>query len=338
MPYGMLRSAPGAWRAGGNRVAVCSAVEKDFLMASPPAAAGVRMAWAELPDRVRALIEERAGGRVVSARDQAGGFSPGVAARLLLQDGRRLFVKATASAVNQDSVRMHRREARTLTALPPRVPAPRLRWTYDDGEWVVLGIEDVEGRSPALPWRREELERVMAAIAAPVPAPEGLSGVASMDLGGWRTVAADPPADLSPWERRHLDGLVALEESWTSYPAGTALLHCDLRADNLILSPDGGVHLVDWAHARAGAPWVDLVLLLCEVDRSVIDADTILEEAGAPARGVNALLCAFTGYLAERCRRPAPPGLPTIRAYQRAYSRSTVGWLADRFGRGVGAW
>jgi hypothetical protein len=64
----------------------------------------------------------------------------------------------------------------------------------------------------------------------------------------------------------------------------------------------------------------------------------ILESLGAPPEGVNALLCAFAGFLAEHCRRPSPPGLPTIRAYQRAYARSTVGRLARRTGWGDPVW
>jgi aminoglycoside phosphotransferase (APT) family kinase protein len=262
-------------------------------MSSPPAAAGVRLPWAGLPERIRSAVEARAGAAVIAARDQRGGFSPGVAARLVLDDGSRLFVKAVAFSVNSDSAGMHRDEARTLATLPPGVPAPRLRWTYDDGDWIILGIEDVEGHSPALPWRRDDLERVIAALPA-TPAPEGfvsLTGQLAGAFTGWRTLAAEPPADLDRWALRHLDRLAALEASWPGHADGGMLLHSDLRADNLIIGTDGGIHLVDWAHACSGAPWVDLTLLLTEVDRSLVDPDEILSEAGAPPEGVDALLC-----------------------------------------------
>jgi aminoglycoside phosphotransferase (APT) family kinase protein len=262
-----------------------------------------------------------------------------VAARLLLEDGRRLFVKAVASSINPVSPDLHRGEARTLAVLPAGVPSPRLLWSHDDGDWVVLGIEDVEGRTPALPWRRDELDRVVAAVAsmarALTPAPEGFPGVAEKmgaAFTGWRTLAAAPPPDLGPWESRRLDRLAALEESWSDHVSGDTLLHLDLRADNVLLDRSGGVHVVDWAHACVGAPWVDVALLLAEVDDPA--ADDILADAGAPREGVDALLCAFAGSLAERCRRPAPPGLPTIRAYQRAYAESTIGRLARRWGSG----
>ena len=56
------------------------------------------------------------------------------------------------------------------------------------------------------------------------------------------------------------------------------------------------------------------------------------------ARAVDALLCAFAGFLAERCRRPAPPGLPTVRAYQRAYAGCAAGRLARRTGWDGSVW
>jgi hypothetical protein len=119
------------------------------------------MQWAEMPAPVRSAIEDRLGSSVTSARSQAGGFSPGVAARLELTDGARVFVKAVCSSPNPDSPDIYRREARIAAALPAHVPAPALRWSWDDGEWVVLAFDDVDGRAPELPWRPHELERVL---------------------------------------------------------------------------------------------------------------------------------------------------------------------------------
>lgn len=306
-------------------------------MSARPPAAGVRLAWSGLPPHVRAAVEDRAGAAVVSARDQRGGFSPGVAARLALSDNRRLFVKTVAPSINPRSVALCREEARTLAILPAEVPAPRLLWTCEAGEWVVLAIEDVEGSPPSLPWRRETLDRVVGALSAlaAVRAPSSLPTVVELlspQFTGWRTIAGDPPPDLGPWERRHLPRLAELEASWPAYAAGDALLHLDLRADNVILGPGGAVHFVDWAHAAAGAAWVDLALLLLEVDLPAGELDEILSTAGAPSAGVDALVCAFAGLLSEHGRRPAPPGLPTIREYQRATAQMTIDRLALRTG------
>ena len=92
----------------------------------PPAAAGVRPGWGEVPGRVRAAIEAWLEDRVVAAESTAGGFSPGLAARLRTRNGRRVFVKAIGPEPNPDSPAMHRREVEVVRALPSEAPVPRL--------------------------------------------------------------------------------------------------------------------------------------------------------------------------------------------------------------------
>ena len=64
------------------------------MSTTPPPASNRRIPWDELSSALRAEIERRLGSAVAAARTQTGGFSPGVAARLELTDGRRAFVKA----------------------------------------------------------------------------------------------------------------------------------------------------------------------------------------------------------------------------------------------------
>ena len=89
-------------------------------MAFPPAQ-GARIPWEALPDSVREAVEAGLGARVLEAVTQPGGFSPGVAVRLRLDDGRRAFVKAVGSSPNPYSPEIHRRPG-TVT-LPPSVTA-----------------------------------------------------------------------------------------------------------------------------------------------------------------------------------------------------------------------
>ena len=113
-------------------------------------AAGVRVRWADLPVEVRAAVEDVLGSRVVEARTQRGGFSPGSAARVVTADGRRGFVKAVSSALNPASPVLHRREIAVGRAMPadPAVPALLGSWEgrADDADWVALVLADVEGR------------------------------------------------------------------------------------------------------------------------------------------------------------------------------------------------
>src|SRR4051812_22152047 len=117
-----------------------------------PVAAGVRVAYDALPAPVRGWVATTLGSPVVQARTQPGGFSPGVAARLVCADGSRAFVKAVSAQTNEDSPKLHRREAQVLAALPDDLPVPRLIAAYDEAPWVVLLIEDADGRQPRLPW------------------------------------------------------------------------------------------------------------------------------------------------------------------------------------------
>ena len=84
---------------------------------------------------------------------------------LTCADGSRHFVKAASVKAQKMFAHSYREEARKLDALPPETPAARLLWVHDDDEWVVLGIEYVEGRAPRRPWRRAELDAALAALA-----------------------------------------------------------------------------------------------------------------------------------------------------------------------------
>ncbi|HXF60827.1 MAG TPA: aminoglycoside phosphotransferase family protein, partial [Caldilineaceae bacterium] len=241
--------------------------------ATPPPAEGVRLHWGDIPARVRAAVEQALGSRVVSAATQPGGFSPGVAARLQLADGRRVFLKAVAHTPNPDAPAMHRREAQMMAALPVSAPVPRLLHLYDEGEggWVVLVYEEAAGRQPAQPWQPDELARVLDALVAlgdsltPSPLPVEVAGAASDQfsraLCGWRRLRDEQPsrlAQLDAWSLRHLEPLIELEAAAPAAVAGNTLLHLDIRADNVLLSPEQ-VWFVDWPHACVGAAWVDLI-------------------------------------------------------------------------------
>jgi aminoglycoside phosphotransferase (APT) family kinase protein len=294
-------------------------------MNAPLAVGGSRLQWHELPANVRAAVEAAAGAPVRSARNQPGGFSPGLASVLHLADGRAVFVKAVNAARNPDSPGMHRREARVLAALPPEVPAPRLLWSYDDGDWVVLVTEAVAGAPPAQPWRRSELLAFVDLAAtlvdlltpAPIPAPTIQERFRDA-FTGWRSFAAEPTvADgLDRWAYRHPDRLAELERGWTEAAAGTTLLHADLRADNVLLTPDGGV-VVDWPHVCVGAGWIDLLAALPSVAMHGGGDPERLWDGYPPARAVapaavTAVLAALVGFFLWLSMLPPPPNLPRL--------------------------
>ena len=311
-------------------------------------AAGVRIGWADLPAPVRARVEAVLGAPVVEAVSQRGGFSPGSADRVVTADGRRAFVKAVSEALNPASPGLHRRELAVGTAMPPTSVVPTLLggWdgTVDGTAWVVLVLADVAGRHPHLPWRPHELEAVRSALeaVAEVPLGDGLvwlpgtgAGFAE-DFAGWRRLRDVPAPDLDPWAARHLDRLVAAADRGEAALAGDQLVHGDVRADNLLIGLDGSVVVVDWPWATRGAAWFDRLALLVNVGLNDPHAalDDLLETwlPDVAAADVDAVLAGLAAYFVDVARRPDPPGLPTVRAFQRAQGQVVLRWLRRRWG------
>ena len=309
-------------------------------MAFPPAQ-GARIPWEEVPVSVREAVEAQLGSAVAEAVTRPGGFSPGVAARLRLEDGRSAFVKAVGPEPNPDSPDFHRSEARVAAALPPETPAPRFLFAHDDGAWVALAFEDVDGHEPELPWRRDELGRVLDALPdlpaaltpAPIEAPTVATRYTEM-FRGWRTLAAERPDGLDSWPAKRLDALAELESRWEDASVGETLLHADLRADNVLLTEDRVV-FVDWPHVCLGAPWIDLLAFLPSVAMQAgpkpweLFDDHPLGRDADPHR-VNAVLAAVTGFFVHRSTLPPLPGLPTLREFQRAQGAESLAWLRRR--------
>ena len=318
---------------------------------NPPPAQGMRLDWLAVPERVRLAFERWAGSPVVRATSQPSGFSPGVAARLRLADGRGVFVKAVGPTPNAEAPAIHRREARIVSALPADVPVPRLRWVHDDGEdgWVLLAFDAVEGRHPREPWHLDELDRVLHSLArlaerlSPSPLPMddiGSAGqIVATRICGWQRLrddAPEPPSGLGDWSRRHLEALADLEARAPAAVSGTTLLHFDVRADNLLLGSDE-VWFVDWPHACVGAAWLDVVGFAPSVTMQggPPPEDVLARYPGSArpdAEAVTAGLAAVAGYFTRQALQPPPPGLPTLRAFQAAQGVIARHWLAQRTG------
>ncbi|WP_208818022.1 phosphotransferase family protein [Micromonospora terminaliae] len=304
-----------------------------------------RIRWTDLPGPVRAAVEEILGDRVVAAESQHGGFSPGTADRVRTAGGRRAFVKAVSPAQNDRSPTLHRAEARIAAALPPAAPAPRLLGSHDDGDWIALVFSDVEGRHPVTPWEAGELAAVlstleaMAGVLTPAPAAVVTTAAEQLgyDFGGWRRLADDPPADLDPWARARLPELRAAADRGLAALAGDTLCHVDIRADNLLIGPDGGVTVVDWPWACRGPAWLDSLLTLINVQvHGGHDPEALLAArpltAGVDHADVTGVLAGFTGFFLDGARQPPPPGIPTVRAFQRLQGDALLPWLARRMG------
>jgi hypothetical protein len=276
---------------------------------------GGRVRWEDLPAPVQTFVADVLGSPVVSAVSQSGGFSPGSADRVTTAAGTRAFVKAVSPAQNPDSPPMHAREARIAAQLPASVPAPALLGHGEVDDWQVLVLELVDGRQPELPWSRADLALVVTAL---------------------EELAAGPcPVEGLPTARQALTG--QLPEAALDLLEGDTLVHLDLRADNVLLTRDRAV-LVDWPHACVGPAWLDLLAVLFEVDR--LGEEDLAEETlrtAALTRDVDpdvltTVLAGFSEFFLGRAAEPAPPGLPTLREFQRVQGEALVWWVTRRRG------
>jgi hypothetical protein len=304
---------------------------------------GVRLQWQDLPEPVRRGIEDVLGAPVVRADDQAGGFSPGVAARVQLGDGNRRFLKVVGGELNPLAPELYRSEAAVTKSLPSAVPAPRILATYDSNGWVALVFEDVDGRTPSLPWRPADLERVVASVVALgrslTPSPLDLPALAddAARFDGFHELGAEPTNrldDIDPWVVRHLVRLADLHQGWATATDGETLLHLDIRADNVLLTEER-VLFVDWPHACVGAAWIDLLFMLPSVAmQGGPPPERVLADSGIAGSAhrdqVTIALAGFAAFMIVRGRQPDPPGLPTLRRFQRAQAEQAVRWLRER--------
>jgi hypothetical protein len=231
----------------------------------------MRRTWVELPAVVRKEVERYAGVVLNESPAPAGRHSE--FSTTLTTSAGRVFVKGITT--DNPGVRAHRHEA----AVNPRLPnlAPRLMWTIEDGGWLLLGYEHIEGRHADLSPGSPDLPRLTDALRELAGRPAGDAPDLAAQwarLAAWRRLRHDPPFDLHPWSRANLDRFVDWERRAVAIIKGDHLAHTDLHSLNLLVGER--LRVVDWAWSRASVPWLDagfLLLRLIEAGHSPAEAE-----------------------------------------------------------------
>lgn len=316
------------------------------LVVTAPRAVGVRLPYDGVPAAVRAWVERTLGSPVVAVAEQVGGMSPGCATRLTCADGTRVFVKAVGASLNPDTPGLFRREIAVLEHLGEHALWARLLASYDDGDWVALLIEDVEGRHPdfaddaelgAVLDGTDRLSEVLQGVEVP-PA------VDLVDVGHvfrtWaenldRLAESPPEVPVPVWLRTDPHGWADVLRAHAERPM-RHLAHWDIRVDNLLRRPGGEIVFVDWGAAARGPAWADPLLARLErVDEPWFDASTAsspaMVEAGDEA--VTAFLAGFGAHLAVRSVVAVDVNLPTLNEFRIRESRRMLDAVTRRSGR-----
>ncbi|MFE5592912.1 phosphotransferase family protein [Streptomyces sp. NPDC056549] len=309
-------------------------------------ATAVRPEWGAVPEQVRTYIEARLGVAVSEAEMCGGGFTPGLAARLLLADGSRVFVKGIPDEHPMRSV--YQAEARITEALPETAPGPRVLWSAPSGQehgWSLLCLEDLPDGNPDVSPGSPDLRAVVDTLLrmresltpSPIPEAPQMADVHGSYLCGWAQLAEDVPADLDPWARRNLGRLAEIEKGWLRPAHGSTLTHGDLRPDNMVMR-GGEAVVIDWSYLSQAADWCDAVslvphLILAGHDPGSAEAVVApLLESVPDGGAVTAFAAAFGGYWERSSRSPAPPNVPHLRGYQARAAGAARVWIAHRTG------
>jgi hypothetical protein len=274
------------------------------------------------------VIEERvaaaAGRRVRSLRRlQTRGYAMAFHAIAEFADGSTAFVKAGAEELTSEYLRD---ELRVYQAVEGPF-MPKLLG-YDNADPPLLVLEDLSASRWPPPWDDGAIASVretLAAVWSTTP-PDWLPPVTERQLqSGWAEIEDDPRAFLSlglcssDWLDEALP--VLRDAAETAPIAGEALIHLDVRSDNICLAERGAV-LVDWNWAHRGNPDFDLAAWLPSLR---LEGGPAPEELLPAAGGYAALLAGFWG---ARAGQPPPPTAPQVREIQRAQLEVALPWAS----------
>jgi hypothetical protein len=300
-----------------------------------------------MPADVRVWAEGELGSPVVEAHDQIGGMSPGCATRLVGADGQCAFVKAVGLELNPMTPLLFRREVVALDLVGRHELWAGKLSSYDDGDWVAVMLEDVEGEHPNLDddatmslllRETERLGQVLTERVPDPPAPDpdnGGLGDLRRQFHSWADAvgrARDIPPELLPeWVRLDAATWEPLVRQLADHEV--RLVNFDIRSDNLLERPTGELVFLDWGGTSLGPGWVDPLLARLErVEDPWFDvslsSSPALVAAGDVA--VDAWLVGFATMLAWRAHTAVDVNLPTLMDFRIALSRRMLAGAARR--------
>lgn len=275
----------------------------------------------DLLGRLAALL-----GGVHAFRAVSGGFS---AAGLWVVEtpNGSVFVKA---GMDEDTARWLRDEARIYRGVAGPF-MPRLV-CFDDGDRPLLVVEDLSHHRRPPPWTALDVDAVLASLEAlwATPAPIGVPAADDGLFSLWDAIATDPAPVIASGQLtpQWLDAWVpAMRHAAAQASLGSALIHQDIRSDNLAIGQDGVARFFDWNWAAVGNAQLDLAAWLPSLAMEGGPRPWDLMVDGAPYAAV------LAGYFIWAAAQPLVPNVAQhIRSFQRAQGEVALGWACRELG------
>jgi hypothetical protein len=261
-------------------------------------------------------------------RVTGGGYTPAQRWIVTFDGGTRAFAKLGTTELVAGWLRQERRAYVEIAG--PFIPRV-IGWA--DGPPPALLLEDLSNAYWPPPWDATLVQRMLETLEAvattrcPAWAP---SIHEQTDIfSGWSRVAKDPGPFLalglatSGWLDAALPELIRQE-----HPAelmGSALLHFDVRSDNMCFTPDRAL-LVDWNWIARGNALFDVAAWLPSLEREGGPApEDVRPEAGVFAPALAGYFCANAGL-------EVIPDAPHVRHIQLEQAASALPWAARSLG------
>jgi hypothetical protein len=246
-----------------------------------------------------------------------------------LEDGRSAFAKR---AIGDSTAENLRSEHEVYAALRACFMPQLLGW--EDGRLPLLVLEDLAAAEWPPPWSRASVGAVLAALdeVAAAQHPAGLRRLSDDPPSGWDEVERDPDPFLRlglcsvGWLDEALPVLV--ESAAPDLLAGDALLHFDIRSDNLCIR-EGRAVLVDWNLACVGNAAFDLAFWLPSL---TLEHRGLGEQVERTRPEIAELAPLVAGFFAARAGLPPPPGAPAVRGFQLAQLEIALPWAVRVLG------
>ena len=276
-------------------------------------------------DGLESRIADLTGRKVGRLLPVQGGYTNACRRIVRFRDGNSAFAKC---ATDRRTSKWLQSEISIYRQLSGDFMAAALAW--DEEEPPLLVLEDLSGNLWPPPWTTSGIDMVLDSLAmihgSHASVPEYREVFAHR---GWHDVAAHPEAFLSTrvasesWLTECLPTL--LEAHNSVEPEGKALVHLDVRSDNICFRADRAV-LIDWNNACSGNADLDIAFWL----------PGLRHEGGPPPRDILAdaghMASYVTGYFASRAGLPDLPHTPLVRKLQRAQLITGLEWTIQELG------